>query len=85
MERTIAFRDTLTEYVVTKKCRKGKDFCIELKEITENAGIPFESLSRKRKQRDRELIGTILDRFVQAGYLKGFTIGLATKMVEFWT
>ena len=83
MERTIAFRDTLTEYVITKKCQKGKDFCIELKEISETAGISFESLSRKRKQRDRELIGMILDRFVKAGYLKGFTIDLETKMVEF--
>ncbi|RHU37212.1 hypothetical protein DXD54_08455 [Clostridium sp. TM06-18] len=83
MERTIAFRDTLTEYVITKKHRKGKDFCVELKEITENAGISFESLSRKRKQRDRELIGMILDCFVKAGYLRGFTIDLETKMVEF--
>lgn len=83
MERSIAFRDTLTEYVVTKKHRKGKDFCVELKEITETAGISFESLSRKRKQRDRELIGMILDCFVKAGYLKGFTVDLETKMVEF--
>lgn len=83
LERSIAFRDTLTECVITKKCRNGKNFRIGLKEITENAGLPFESLERKRRQRDRKLIETILDHFVQTGYLKGFTINTEEKTVEF--
>lgn len=83
LERSIAFRDTLTECVITKKCRNGRNFRIGLKEITENAGIPFENLERKRRQRDRELIRAILDHFVQTGYLKSFTINTEEKTVEF--
>lgn len=79
LERSIAFRDTLTECVITKKCRNGKNFRIGLKEITENAGIPFENLERKRRQRDRELIRAILDHFVRTGYLKSFTINIEEK------
>lgn len=82
-ERSAGFRSVLAEHVTLMKKGKVRGRKIGLRTITEAAGYDYDDLDRKRKQRDRELVETILTHFVQVGYLNGFTINVETKMVEF--
>lgn len=82
-ERSAGFRSVLAEHVTLMKRDKIRGRKIGLRTITEAAGFDYDDLDRKRKQRDRELVETILTHFVQVGYLTGFAIDVETKMVEF--